>query len=255
MKNFLLKITFIVTSALFAMPIISTVVSSFINENNALTFDNYYDLLFNCFIFYPMFWNSVLYATVITLLQLSVIILCAFGLVNVKFRGKGVLFVIYIVLMMMPLQVTLLPNYIGLREMSLLNTRFSIILPMIFSPFGVVVMHQYMKNIDNGVIEALRLETNSIFRIIISGVIPQIKPCIFAVALFVFADCWNMLEQPMLFLHKSELQTLSVFISNSENYEGNIMFPAAVIFIIPVVLLFAAFNDSLEKGLNFGENK
>lgn len=255
MKKRLLNLMVIIAATLFFIPIISTVILSFSDENGSLTLYNYADLLFNCFIFYPMFWNSVLYATVITILQLVVIIPCAFGFVNARFRLKGILLIIYIILMMMPLQVTLLPNYIGLREMSLLDTRLSIILPMMFSPFGVVVMHQYMKNINQSTIEALRLETNSIIRIIISGVISQIKPCIYAVALFVFADCWNMLEQPMLFINNNELQTLSVFISTSEIYDGNVLLPAAVIFIIPVFLLFTVFHNSLEKGLNFGELK
>lgn len=86
--------------------------------------------------------------------------------------------------------------------MGLVNTRLGIILPMIFSPFGVVVMHQYMKSINNSVIEAMRLETSSVIRIIISTVIPQIKIYISAVLIYVFADCWNMLEQPMLFTMK-----------------------------------------------------
>ena len=84
----------------------------------------------------------------------------------------------------MPLQVTILPIYIGLRDMGFINTRWGIILPAIFSPFGVVVMRQYMHGINNSVIEAMRIETNSIVRIIVSAVIPQMKICIFAVNLF-----------------------------------------------------------------------
>ena len=135
------------------------------------------------------------------------------------------------------------------------KTRFAwgIILPMIFSPFGVVVMHQYMKNIDNSVIEATRLETNSIFRILFTSVIPQLRVCIFAVVLFVFADCWNMVEQPMLFLKDDGLKTLSVFITNAQNYTGEVLFPAAVIFSIPVLILYLFFNENLEKGLTLGD--
>ena len=159
----------------------------------------------------------------------------------------------YTILMMMPLQVTILPNYIGLRDMGLIDHPLGIILPMIFSPFGVVVMHQYMKNIDNSVIEATRLETNSIFRILFISVIPQIRVCIFAVVLFVFADCWNMVEQPMLFLKDDGLKTLSVFITNAQEYTGEVLFPAAVIFLIPMLILYLFFNENLEKGLTLGD--
>lgn len=228
------------------------VVISLLDKNNMITLQNYLDLLFNCFIFYPMFWNSILYGVVITAIQLLVIIPAAFAFSQAKFRGKGILFFFYIVLMIMPLQVTILPNYIGLRDIGLINTRWGIILPAIFSPFGVVVMRQYMHGINNSVIEAMRLETNSVVRIIISAVIPQIKICVFAVVLFVFADCWNMLEQPLLFLNDDKLRTLPTFLSNTDKYDGNILFPAAVIFIIPILLLYNFFSDSLEKGLTFG---
>ncbi len=242
---------FTALAVLFLLPVGATVFFSFTSDNS-FSVQGYWDLFFDCFVFYPMFWNSVLYAAVITVIQLIVIIPCAFGFSQAKFKGKGILFVFYIILMMMPLQVTILPNYIGLRDMNLINSPFGIILPMIFSPFGVVVMQQYMKSIDNSLIEATRLETSSVFRIIITSVIPQIRVCIFAVILFVFADCWNMVEQPMLFLKDDNLKTLSVFITNAQNYEGKVLFPAAVIFLVPVLILYLFFNENLEKGLTLG---
>ena len=245
-------VIFTILAVIFVLPVLMTVLFSFRFGGN-LSLQGYADLLFDCFVFYPMFWNSVLYAAVTTIVQLVVIIPCAFGFSQAKFKGKGALFVFYIVLMMMPLQVTILPNYIGLRDMNLIDTPWGIILPMIFSPFGVVVMHQYMKNIDNSVIEATRLETNSVFRVIFTSVIPQLRVCIFAVVLFVFADCWNMVEQPMLFLKDDSLKTLSVFITNAQNYEGAVLFPAAVIFLVPVLILYLFFNENLEKGLTLGD--
>ncbi|MGN1304842.1 MAG: carbohydrate ABC transporter permease [Oscillospiraceae bacterium] len=239
---------FSLVAVIFVLPLTATILLSFSNG-----FQGYIDLLFDCFVFYPMFWNSIIYATIITIVQLLVIIPCAFGFSQAKFKGKGILFAFYIVLMMMPLQVTILPNYIGLRDMGLIDTPFGIILPMIFSPFGVVVMHQYMKNIDNSVIEATRLETSSVIRIMLTSVIPQMRVCIFAVVLFTFADCWNMVEQPMLFLKDNCLKTLSVFITNAQSYTGNVLFPSAVIFMIPVLLLYLFFNENLEKGLTLGE--
>ncbi len=245
-------VIFTVLAIIFILPVATTLILSFYSDNS-FSLKGYSDLLFDCFIFYPMFWNSVIYATVITVVQLLIIIPCAFGFSQAKFRGKNVLFIFYIVLMMMPLQVTILPNYIGLRDMDLIDTPFGIILPMIFSPFGVVVMRQYMKSIDNSVIEATRLETNSVIKIMLHSVVPQIRICIFAVVLFVFADCWNMVEQPVLFLKDDRLKTLSVFITNAQNYEGDVLFSSAVIFLIPVLLLYLFFNENLEKGLTLGD--
>lgn len=245
-------VLFTALAVVFLLPVAATVVISFSVDGTA-SLQGWSDLLFDCFAFYPQFWNSVIYAAVITVVQLALVIPCAFGFSQAKFRGKGALFVFYIILMMMPLQVTILPNYIGLRDMGLINTPFAITLPAVFSPFGVVVMNQYMKNIDSSVIEAAHLETNSVVRIMFVSVVPQLRVCIFAVALFVFADCWNMLEQPMLFLKDAALQTVPVFISNAAEYSGNVMFPAAVIFMIPVLLIYLFFSENLEKGLTFGD--
>ena len=240
-----------VLAAVFILPSAATAALSF-TANGGFSLQGYADLLFDCFVFYPMFWNSVLYAAAITAAQLVISIPCAFGFHKAQFRGKSALFVFYIVLMMMPLQVTILPNYIGLRDMGLLDKRLGIILPMMFSPFGVVVMHQYMKNTDGAVIDAARLETGSIIRVMFTAVIPQLRVCIFAVVLFVFADCWNMVEQPMLFLKSDGLKPLSVFIANADGFDGAVLFPAAVIFMIPVLILYLFFNEDLEKGLTLG---
>lgn len=242
------NILFIIAAVVFALPIAATIYMSFRNEG-AFSLKGYADLLFDCFIFYPMFWNSLLYATVITAIELLIIIPCAFGFANARFKGKAPLFIFYIILMMMPLQVTVLPNYIGLREMGLLNTRLAIILPMIFSPFGVVVMRQYLESIEGSEIEACRLESNSVVRAIITAVVPQLRVCILAVVLFVFSECWNMVEQPILFLRDDSLKTLSVFISNAKSFTGNVLFPAGVLFMVPILLLYIFFNENLEKGL------
>lgn len=237
---------------LFFVPIGATVILS-LGQEGYFSPQGYVDLLFDCFTFYPMFWNSVLYAVVITMGQLFIGVLCAFGLVQARFRCKGLVYLGYIVLMMMPLQVTILPNYIGLRDIGLLNTPQGIVLPLLFSPFGVVVMYQYMQGIDNGMIEAARLETNSIVRIIWTAVVPQLKTCILAVTLFVFAECWNMLEQPMLFLKEDKYRTLSIFLASTDQYAGNVLFPASVIFMIPVLLLYQFFSEHLENGLCLGK--
>lgn len=236
---------------LFFVPIGATAFFSLWQEG-VFSFRGYEDLLFDCFIFYPMFWNSVCYALLITAGQIIIGIPCAFGFAQGRFKGKRIIYLCYIVLMMMPLQVTILPNYIGLRDMGLLNTPQGIIFPLLFSPFCVVVMRQYMEGIDNGMIEAARLETNSVFRIILTAVVPQLRVCIFAVLLFVFTDCWNMLEQPMLFLKEDKYRTLSTFLASTEKYVGNVLFPASVIFMLPVLMLYLYFNEYLENGLCLG---
>ncbi len=252
MKYTLLKILLLLLAGVFFLPTLATILLSFY-ANGTIGISGYDTLFFECFKFYTMFWNSVFYAYTITLLQLVVILPAAFSFSFARFRMKEALFFFYIVLMMMPLQVMILPNYIGLRDMGILNTRAGIVLPMIFSPFGVVVLRQYMKNLDSSSIEAMRLETNSIIRILLHAVAPQVKVCLYAVALFVFAECWNMLEQPMLLLQDENLKTLTVFFSTSNEYGDLVLYPASVLFMIPILLLYFFFHRELERGLTLHE--
>lgn len=250
----LLRLFLILLAAVFFLPTLATILLSFY-PGGSIGISGYDALFFDCFKFYTMFWNSVIYAYVITALQLIVILPAAFAFSYAKFRGKEALFFFYIILMMMPLQVMILPNYIGLRDMGILNTRLGIILPMIFSPFGVVVLRQYMKSIDSSIIETMRLETSSMIRILLHAVAPQVKVCLYAVAIFVFAECWNMLEQPMLLLQKENLKTLTVFFSNTWDYGNEIMYSASVLFMIPILLLYLFFHKELERGLTLHDNK
>ncbi len=252
MKHKVLQLLLLLLSAVFFLPTLATILLSFYS-NGTIGIDGYDNLFFECFKFYTMFWNSVIYAYSITALQLIVILPAAFAFSFARFRMKEGLFFFYVILMMMPLQVMILPNYIGLRDMGILNTRAGIILPMIFSPFGVVVLRQYMKNIDNSSIEAMRLETNSIIRILLHAVVPQVKVCLYAVGIFIFAECWNMLEQPMLLLQDENLKTLTVFFSNSEKYGELVLYPASVLFMIPILLLYLFFHRELERGLTLHE--
>ena len=249
-KNIILMLLILGLVLVFLLPVILTVAGSFVEpDRNNFTFNGYYQLFLNCFPFYRYFWNSVIYTFAITAGTLIISIPAAFAFKFARFKGKNLLFVVYIINMMMPFQVMVLPNYIGLRDLGIINTPWAIILPMIFSPFAVVVTHQYMREIDSSVIEAARLESNSAFRILLHSVVPQIKVCIAAVGLFVFADAWNMVEQPLLYVNDDKLRNLSAFIANAENFDPGVMLPASVIFMIPVFLCYMLFHEELKEGL------
>lgn len=247
MKRIIFGVIYTALALIFAFPIFYTIFYSF-QKTDGIT-NGYSELFFNCFSFYPAFWNSVFYTAAILILQLIIIIPTALAFTKLKTKAVNLAFILYIILMMMPLQVTLLPVYIGLRDFHLLDTRLGIILPIAFSPVYVVILKQYMTTINLSIIEAMSIETNSLFRIIISGVIPQIRPCIYAVILFSASEIWNMYEEPVYFLKKTDLMPMSVFISKISAYENGIVFCASVICIIPMVLLYGLFSDYLKKGI------
>ena len=232
----------------FLVPVVLTVIGSFL-IGGRVSVDGYRELFFDCFPFYRMFWNSVLYSVGITIGAIVIAVPAAFAFKFARFPGKNALYVLYIVLMMMPLQVMILPNYIGLRDMKLLNTPFAILLPLFFSPLAVVVLHQYLKECDVQVVEAARLETNSCLRILWNCIVPQIKVCVFAVGLLIFAETWNLVEQPLLYLEDDKWKNLSLVFSESDRYEAEVLLPAAVLFMVPVLLWYLLFHTELRKGL------
>lgn len=247
MKRIFWGIVYTSSALIFSFPILYTIFYSFKNTDGIVS--GYNELFFNCFSFYPAFWNSVLYTLAIVILQLIIIIPTAFAFTKIRSKAVNFAFILYIILMMMPLQVTLLPVYIGLRDFHLLDTRLGIILPITFSPMYVVIMKQYMTTINFSIIEAITLETNSLARIIFSGIIPQIKPCIYAVILLSAAETWNIYEEPVYFLKKADLMPMSVFINKISVYENSMIFCASVICIVPMVLLYGLFSDYLKKGI------
>lgn len=243
----LLLFLFLLVLGLFAIIPVGMTLWVSIWQEGGFTIEKYKELFGNCFIFYRMFWNSVLYAFCITFGAIIIGIPAAFGLRFAKFPGKRFLYVLYIVLMMMPLQVMLLPNYIGLRSMKLLNTPYAIILPLLFSPLCVVILYQYMRECNAECVEAARLETSSVLRIILRCILPEIKVCLFAVALLIFAESWNLVEQPLLYLDADRWKNLSLLFSEPERYRRAVLEAAGVVFMFPVLLWYLMFHKELNS--------
>lgn len=262
----LMIITFILI--LFLIPIMLTVINSFIGTkelqelyyNNAnkvtlsfiptkITIVQYYTLLIEKFKYLKMFWNSVLISTSITFLHTIVAIISAYVFAKVKFKGRDKLFIVYIIVMMMPYQVLLLPNYIQARFFNIYDTYWSIILPGVFAPFGVFLLRQYMKYIPDELIEAVALDSSSIFQVIFHVVIPYIKPGIIALMVLTFTEAWNMVEQPLVMLENELKYPLSVAFNSIINEGKDVAFAGSVLFIIPIIILFLFFEEHIVEGL------
>lgn len=262
MKKKLILGVVVVVSMAFLFPVVFTVISSFMMKPeltqvekasqlapNGFSVEGYYNILIETVWFLQGFWNSILYAVVITVLNVLISVPAAYAFHEAEFRGKKALYFFYIVLMMMPLQVTILPNYIGLRDLHLIDTRWAILLPGIFTPFGVFLMCQYMSSIEHSTLEAARIETKSIWNIVSYIAVPQVKTCIVAMFVFIFAENWNLVEQPNVYLKGIKRMPLSVLLATGQGYDLLALFAGSVIFMIPVILLYLYFHESLEVGL------
>lgn len=188
--------------------------------------------------FLRMFWNSVGMVVPIIAGQTLVASLAAYAFAKLRFRGRDKLFLLYLLTMLMPFQVTLVPNYLVANALGLMNTEAAIILPGIFGAFGVFMLRQFMAHIPGAYTEAAKIDGAGEWTVYRQIVLPLTKPGLAALAVLLFVDYWNMIEQPLLFLEDSFKQPLSLYLARIAEEERGVGFAASVLYMTPMLLLF-----------------
>lgn len=197
------------------------------------------------------FWNSIILVLPITLLQITVALIASYCFARFKSKVRSLVFFIYIILMLMPYQVTLVPNYLVANWLNIIDTRWSVILPGIFAPFSVYILTKFMRRIPSAMIEAAKLDGAGEWQIFSHICVPQCRSTIFSVAILVFIDYWNMVEQPLILLSDSEMHPLSVFLSKINSGDPGLAFAVATIYMIPTLLMFLYSEDYLIEGISY----
>ena len=199
------------------------------------------------------FWNSVILVAPIVLFQTGVALLAAYGFARFETKARSIIFFIYIILMLMPYQVTLVPNYFVSELLGLLNTRLAIILPGIFSPFAVFILTKFMRRIPSSVIEAAKLDGAGEWQIFTKICAPMSKSIVASVAILVYIDYWNMVEQPIVLMTGDavDLHPLSVFLSEINTGDTGLAFAVASIYMIIPLLIFLYCEDYLVEGVAY----
>ena len=197
------------------------------------------------------FWNSVILVAPIVVFQLAVALFASYGFTRAKGKLKEIIFFSYIILMLMPYQVTLVPNYLVSKWLSLIDTRWAIWLPGIASPFAVYLLTKFMRRIPTSYIEAAQIDGAGEWQIFRKICVPLCKGCLYSVAILVFIDYWNMVEQPLILLSDEEMHPLSVFLSQINSGETGLAFAVATIYMIPGLLVFLYGEDYLVEGIMY----
>lgn len=216
-----------------------------------VSFNQYFTVLLKSPDYLFKFWNSVILVVPIVIFQLLTASLAAYSFARLKGRLKEIIFFIYIIVMLMPYQVTLVPNYLVSDWLKILDTRWAIILPGIFTPFAVFILSKIMRRIPASLIEAAKLDGAGELQIFRYICMPLCKSAFFSVAILVFIDYWNMVEQPLILLSDSSLYPLSVFLSQINTGEIGLAFAVATIYMIPTLLMFLYGEDYLVEGIAY----
>lgn len=216
-----------------------------------VSFKQYFTVLFQSPDYLLKFWNSVILTLPIVLLQLVFSSLAAYGFFRSRGRVKNIIFFSYIVLMLMPYQVTLVPNFLVSEYLGILNTRLAIILPGIFTPLSVFILTKSMRRVPSAALEAARIDGAGEFTVFRKICLPMCKNALYSVAILTFIDNWNMVEQVLVLLENPEMQPLSVFLSQINTGEVGVAFAVATVYMLPPILLFLHGEESLVEGISY----
>ena len=216
-----------------------------------VSFSQYFTVLLKSPDFLYKFWNSVILVAPIVLAQLAVASVAAYGFTRWRGKIRDTIFFAYVILMLMPYQVTLVPNYLVSDFLGLLNTRWAIILPGAFAPFSVFLLTKSMRRIPASLIESAKLDGAGEWHIFWNICLPQCRSALYSIAILVFIDYWNMVEQPLILLPDASQQPLSVYLSQINAGEIGIAFAAAVIYMVPGLLMFLHGEAYLVEGITY----
>jgi len=213
------------------------------------TLKNVVELLLDSPEFFQMFWNSVKITGGILAGQLLFGMPAAWGLARYSFTGKKIIYMLYITMMMMPFQVTMLSEYLVLDRLKLLDTGSAIILPGIFSTFSVFIMYRFFCGIPESILEAARIDGAGEFQIFFRLGIPLGAAGIISAMVLSFLECWSMIEQSMTFLETKSLWPLSLFLPEIDDENAGLSLCASFAALLPAVFVFLAGQDYLEQGI------
>lgn len=216
-----------------------------------VSFSQYFSVLFKTPDYLLKFWNSAILTVPIVIFQTVVALFASYGFSRLTGKLKEIIFFVYIILMLMPYQVTLVPNYLVSEKLGILDTRWAIILPGIFSPFAVFLLTKAMKRIPKTYFEAAMLDGANEFQIFTSICYPMVRSAVFSVLMLVFIDYWNMVEQPLILLSDESMHPLSVFLSKINSGDTGLAFAVAVIYMMPSLLMFLYGEDYLVEGITY----
>ena len=230
----------------------STFPPSFVPKNPTL--NQYVELLTRLNLSRYVF-NSAFLALAVTCISLLVNSMAGYAFAKYRFAGRDKIFKLLISSMIIPAQVTMLPLFLMLNRLGLVNTYFGIIIPGMASIFGIFLIRQYALSIPDSLIEAARMDGGGDFRIYWSVILPLCRPILITLAIFTFMGTWNDFLWPLIIMSDDSMYTLPVALANLSGehvQDTELMMAGAVLTVLPVLVLFAALQKYYISGIMAG---
>ncbi|MCA1321604.1 carbohydrate ABC transporter permease [Bacillus tianshenii] len=251
-----------VGGALVSLPFIWMILSSFKTDREVLSipptlfpkepiFQHYIDLFQN--LNFDIYLVNTLIIVVWSMFGLLLNTMAGYAFGKFEFRGKGILFVIVLITLMIPAQVTMIPTYVILNELGLTNTMTGIVVPGLISAFNIFLIRQFMVTIPNDLLEAARLDGAGELFIFLKLILPLSKPIIAVQVILTFIGAWNSFLWPLIVANDQSFYTLSVGLAllqdqNVTNY--GLQMAGSAVMVIPILIIFIIFQKQIIEGFN-----
>lgn len=241
---------FLILAFIFLFPVIYMVVTSVWGGFRAgFSLMSYYKVFLESPGYLFKFWRSFGMCLLIAVGQTIFSCMAGTSLAKYHFIGKKFWLVMMALFMVLPIQVTLLPNYILLDQLGFLNSWKALIIPAIFAPFGTVWLTFIVQSIPDEWIDAARLDKANQLQIIRYIIMPASKPAIVTLFVLTFVESWNMVEQPIVFLKGSLDYPISVFLAGVTENSIPVQSVCGILCLIPVTFFFLYYRKELTDGL------
>ncbi|AMX84277.1 ABC transporter permease [Geobacillus subterraneus] len=222
------------------------------------TFDNYKQIFVEQELFPRWLLNSVIIAAAVTVLNLLFNSMAGYALARLQFPGRKPLFLIILAVLMIPAQVTMIPNYLILKQLGWLNSYQGMIVPTMINATFIFMMRQFFINFPRELEEAAELDGLGRLGIFFRIVLPLARPALAAQAIFVFMGSWNDFMRPLIILSDPQLFTLPLGLNSFKGQYisyWNYIMAASMVFTLPVLVIYTFFNRYFIKGISFTGGK
>ncbi|OGX61525.1 MAG: glycerol-3-phosphate ABC transporter permease [Paenibacillus sp. RIFOXYA1_FULL_44_5] len=202
--------------------------------------------------------NSFIISFVVMVAQVITASLAAYAFSFVRFYGKNFWFVVFLSTMMIPWEVTIIPNYLTIKSLNWLNTYQGLMVPFFASAFGVFMLRQYFLQLPKDLFEAAKVDGCGHVRYFFSMVLPLSRPALATLGVYVFLQMWNMYLWPLLITSTAEMRTVQIGISMlqwQENMSWNLVLAGIAIVLLPSLLLLVLGLKQLVRGIMSGAVK
>jgi multiple sugar transport system permease protein len=216
-----------------------------------LTLSNYVET-FQVVPFDRYFVNSTIVTLTVTVLQILISSLAAFAFARLRFWGREVIFAFYLATLMIPAQVTLIPNFLIIKSLGWYDTYLALIVPALFSALSTFLLRQYYRGIPLDLDEAARMDGASSLRIWWRVIIPLSWPVMAALAIFTFQATWNDFLWPLVVTGSDEMRTIPIGLSYFVGQYGtawNLLMAGSVIALLPVLLIYLLAQKTFVQGI------